>query len=76
MRSSIVVSEGVTKIGEPGIFSLMNPMSSAIEAAHRLSEHYEVYILSTTPRNNLSAWSYKDKWFSITLATSSRNVLS
>ena len=46
----------------PSIFSLMVPMSGAIEAAHKLSEHYEVYILSTAPWNNPSAWSDKVKW--------------
>jgi 5'(3')-deoxyribonucleotidase len=46
----------------PGIFSLMDPMPGAIEAAHKLSEHYEVYILSTAPWNNPSAWSDKVKW--------------
>ena len=40
----------------PGIFSLMDPMPGAIEAAHTLSGHYEVYILSTAPWNNPSAW--------------------
>ena len=31
----------------PGIFSLMDPMPGAIEAARILSEYYDVYILST-----------------------------
>ena len=46
----------------PGIFSLMDPMPGAIDAAHKLSEHYEVYILSTAPWNNPSAWTDKVKW--------------
>ena len=46
----------------PGIFSLMEPMPGAIEAAHTLSEHYEVYILSTAPWNNPSAWTDKIVW--------------
>ena len=46
----------------PGIFSLMDPMPGAIEAAHTLSEHYEVYILSTAPWNNPSAASDKVAW--------------
>lgn len=46
----------------PGIFSLMDPMPGAIEAVHRLQEYYEVYILSTAPRNNPSAWSDKINW--------------
>ena len=31
----------------PGVFSLMNPIPGAIDAVHKLAEHYEVYILST-----------------------------
>ena len=46
----------------PGIFSLMDPMPGAIEAAHTLSEHYEVYILSTAPWNNPTAASDKVAW--------------
>ena len=46
----------------PGIFSLMDPMPGAIEAVHELSKHYEVYILSTAPWNNPSAWSDKIVW--------------
>lgn len=66
---------GVDKLGEetrkeyegrldevPGIFSLMDPMPGAIEAVHKLSEHYDVYILSTAPWNNPSAWSDKVNW--------------
>lgn len=46
----------------PGIFSLMDPMPGAIEAVKRLSEHYDVYILSTAPWKNTSAWSDKITW--------------
>lgn len=46
----------------PGIFSLMDPMPGAIEAVHRLAEKYEVYILSTSPWNNPSAWADKVAW--------------
>ena len=46
----------------PGIFSLMDPMPGAIEAAHTLSEHYEVYILSTAPWKNTTAYSDKINW--------------
>ena len=37
----------------------MKPMSGAIEAVHKLSEHYEVFILSTAPWLNSTAWSDK-----------------
>lgn len=46
----------------PGIFSLMDPMPGAIEAVKLLSEHYDVYILSTAPWKNTSAWSDKITW--------------
>ena len=33
----------------PGLFGLMRPMPGAIDAVHRLNEHYDCYILSTAP---------------------------
>lgn len=46
----------------PGIFSLMDPMPGAVEAVHRLAGKYDVFILSTAPWNNPSAWSEKVSW--------------
>ena len=46
----------------PGIFARMDPMPGAIDAFHRLAEHYDVYILSTAPWHNPSAWSDKVVW--------------
>ncbi|MDR1198101.1 MAG: hypothetical protein LBK94_03685 [Prevotellaceae bacterium] len=46
----------------PGIFSLMEPMPGAIEAVKLLSEYFDVYILSTAPWKNISAWSDKAAW--------------
>lgn len=46
----------------PGLFALMDPVPGAIEAVNRLSEVYDVFILSTAPWNNLSAWSDKLLW--------------
>ena len=46
----------------PGIFGLMEPMEGAIEAVNTLNKHYDVYILSTAPWNNPSAWSDKVVW--------------
>ena len=46
----------------PGIFSLMDPMAGAIDAVHRLAEKYDVFILSTAPWKNPSAWSDKVSW--------------
>ena len=46
----------------PGIFGLMSPIPGAIDAVHKLQEKYDVYILSTAPWKNPSAWSDKVKW--------------
>lgn len=46
----------------PGIFSLMDPMPGAIEAVHTLSEYYDMYILSTAPWKNTTAYSDKLAW--------------
>lgn len=46
----------------PGIFALMSPMPGAVEAFERLAQKYDVYILSTAPWNNPTAWSDKVKW--------------
>lgn len=46
----------------PGIFSLMEPMPGAIDAVHRIAEKYDVFILSTAPWKNPSAWSDKVTW--------------
>ena len=46
----------------PGIFGLMDPIEGAIEAYHKLTQHYDCYILSTAPWENDSAWSDKIKW--------------
>ena len=46
----------------PDIFSLMEPMPSAVEAFKELSEKFDTYILSTSPWANPSAWSDKLIW--------------
>ncbi len=46
----------------PGIFGLMEPMPGAIEALHRIAEHYDCYILSTAPWKNPSSWADKVRW--------------
>lgn len=46
----------------PGIFSLMEPISGAIETVQLLSKHFDVYILSTSPWNNPTAASDKIEW--------------
>ncbi len=46
----------------PGIFALMKPMHGAIESMEFLSKHFDIYILSTAPWKNPSAWSDKLLW--------------
>jgi 5'(3')-deoxyribonucleotidase len=46
----------------PGIFSLMDPMPSAIEAFFELAMRFDTYVLSTSPWENPSAWSDKLIW--------------
>ena len=48
----------------PGIFSLMEPMPGAVEAVKALASHrrYDLYILSTAPWGNPSAWRDKLEW--------------
>ena len=46
----------------PGIFGLMDPMPGAIDAANKLKEYYDVYILTTAPWKNPSAAADKVKW--------------
>lgn len=47
----------------PGIFSRMAPVDGAIEAMHQLKDAgFDLYILSTAPWGNPSAWSDKLDW--------------
>lgn len=46
----------------PGIFSMMDPMPGAIAAVHQLAKDFDVYILSTAPWKNPSAWADKVTW--------------
>lgn len=46
----------------PGLFGLMKPMPGAIEAMHELQKHFDLFILSTVPWKNPSAWSDKVVW--------------
>ena len=46
----------------PGIFSQMDPFPGAIKAVKKLSEKYDVYILSSPGWGNASAWSDKYEW--------------
>lgn len=46
----------------PNIFSLMDPYPKAIASVHELSKNFEMYLLSTAPWQNPSAWKDKIEW--------------
>ncbi len=46
----------------PGIFALMEPLNGAVEAFTELSKVFDIYILSTAPWKNPSAWQHKLEW--------------
>ena len=46
----------------PGLFGLMKPMLGAIEAVHELQKQFDLFILSTAPWKNPSAWADKVRW--------------
>ena len=46
----------------PNIFSKMKPIEGALTAVEKLSEKYDVYILSSPGWGNASAWSDKYNW--------------
>ncbi|MHA7941718.1 5' nucleotidase, NT5C type [Formosa sp. 3Alg 14/1] len=46
----------------PGIFGLMEPMQDAIESYEALAEHYDTYLLSTSPWENETAAPDKLNW--------------
>ena len=46
----------------PNLFSLMDPMPGAIAAMQELSKYFELYILSTAPWHNPTAWYDKLEW--------------
>ena len=46
----------------PGVFSLMEPVKGSISGYKALVQKYDVYILSTAPWNNPSAWQDKLLW--------------
>jgi 5'(3')-deoxyribonucleotidase len=59
------VRDATTEFDEvDGIFALMDPVEGAVEAVKKLaaSPKIELYILSTAPWNNPSAWQHKIEW--------------
>ncbi len=59
----------------PGIFALMKPFNGAIEAVTQLTKQYDVYILSTAPWHNPSAWKDKIEWIQKYFGTGKDSVL-
>jgi len=46
----------------PNVFSKMLPLPDALEAFRTLAEKFDVYVLSTAPWSNPSAWTDKANW--------------
>lgn len=60
----------------PGIFSRMKPMEGAVDAFKKLSVNYDIYICSTAPWENPSAWSDKRIWVEKYLGAEARKRLT
>lgn len=45
-----------------GVFARMKPLEGAIEAFNKLAKKHDVYILSTAPWRNATAWADKLDW--------------
>jgi len=45
-----------------GFFKTLKPMPDAIDAIYWLNKHFDVYVLTTAPWTNPSAWSDKLEW--------------
>ena len=59
----------------PKIFKSMEPMPYAIEAIKQLSKYYNIFVLSTAPWDNPSAWSDKIRWIKKYFGNSENNIL-
>lgn len=59
----------------PGIFALMKPTKGAVEAFHKLCEAFDVYLLSTAPWDNDTAWSDKPRWVKTYLGENAKKRL-
>ena len=62
LSSDVIAEYGDNLDDVPGIFSLMEPMPDCFEAVRRLAEVYDLYVLSTAPWKNTSAWTDKAIW--------------
>jgi 5'(3')-deoxyribonucleotidase len=59
IEEAVLAQYGNDRDDIPGIFAYMKPIDGAVEAFNALAD---VYILSTAPWDNPSAWSDKLKW--------------
>ena len=59
----------------PGIFALMDPWPGAIEAVHELDPLFDLYVLSTAPWDNPSAWHDKVEWIQKHFGAGTENPL-
>jgi 5'(3')-deoxyribonucleotidase len=58
-----------------GFFEKLQPMPGAIEAYNRLTQHFDVYILSTAPWSNPHSLYEKILWVKQYLPTAYKNVI-
>lgn len=58
-----------------GLFISLKPIPGAIEAFRKLMEHYDVYILSTAPWENVTALSEKNAWIKTHLPEAYKRVI-
>ena len=58
-----------------GFFKRLKPMPYAIESYKKLTEHFEVYILSTAPWSNPGALVEKMEWVKEYLPNAYKNVI-
>lgn len=59
----VVLAEYAGRYDEiPNIFGKMKPMKNAVESFNILAKYFDVFIVSTAPWHNSTAWSDKNEW--------------
>lgn len=58
-----------------GFFRNLKPMMGAIESYNKLSEHFDVYILSTGPWSNPNSFVEKVEWVKEYLPNAYKNII-
>jgi 5'-nucleotidase len=59
----------------PEIYADLEPMENAIESFNKLSEDYDMYVVSTVPWANLTAWVDKRKWIEKHLPIATKKLI-